>query len=108
MPLTAALAAHHLEARLRIVLHVGPGRFFLLLSYADGWAVVHQAIDELGTLGGDWCGQAHAPSLEESLQVFARTNGVAIDSLWAAINAVQNTDVHRKGPARAAAGRPDC
>jgi hypothetical protein len=93
---TARLAAYHWQARLRIVLHVGPDRFFLLLSYDDGSAVIHEAIDESGTVGGDWWGQAHASSLEESLQEFAQTNGLAIDSLRAAISAVEIGDVNRK------------
>jgi hypothetical protein len=95
IPVLATRAAHHWQAKLRLVLHLGSGKHFTLLSYDDGASVIHEAIDEWGNVGGDWWGQAHSSSLEQSLEEFARTEGLSIDSLWAAISAVESTECDR-------------
>jgi hypothetical protein len=78
-------AAHHWQASLRLVVQLGGDRYFLLLSYADGSAAIHRAIDEKGTVGGDWWGSVHAPSLEDCLGQFAAEQGASLESLCAAI-----------------------
>jgi hypothetical protein len=90
---TAAPAPHHWQAKVRLVIRLCPGKFFLLLSYDDGTTVIHDAIDASGTVGGDWWGQVHATSLADALVEFARENALSIDALQAAIRAVETPNM---------------
>jgi hypothetical protein len=83
--ITATPAAHHWQASLRLVLQVGADRYFVLLSYADGSTAIHLALDEKGTVGGDWWGIVHEPSLEDCLARFAEEHGMSLEALRAAI-----------------------
>jgi hypothetical protein len=85
---TVTPAAHHWQASLRLVLQIGGDQYFVLLSYADGSTAIHRAIDETGTVGGDWWGNVHASSLEDCLASFAEERGMSLEALRTAIDSV--------------------
>jgi hypothetical protein len=79
-------AAHHWQATLGLVIQTGAcQQFFVLLSYGDGSTAIYRAIDDVGTIGVDWWGIIHAPSMEDCLAQFAEEHGVSLDALQAAI-----------------------
>jgi hypothetical protein len=85
---TVTPAAHHWQASLRFVLQAGDEQYFVLLSYADGATAIHRAVDEKGTVGGDWWGTVHAPSLEDCLARFADEQGISLEALRTAIGSL--------------------
>lgn len=84
---TVTPAAHHWQASLRLVLQIDGGQYFVLLSYADGSTAIHHAIDENGTVGGDWWGDVTESSLDRCLERFAEEHNVSLETLRAAVEA---------------------
>jgi hypothetical protein len=68
-----------------LVLQIGGDQYFALLSYANGSTAIHRAIDETGTIGSDWWGIAHEPSLEGCLATFAQEQKLSLEALRAAV-----------------------
>jgi hypothetical protein len=85
---TVTPAAHHWQASLRLVLQVREGEYFVLLSYANGSTAIHRAVDDVGTVSGDWWGTFHAPSLGDCLTRFAEEHGISRETLRTAIGSV--------------------
>jgi hypothetical protein len=83
--LSATIARHHRDCRLRIVLHVGPNEHFVLLSSADGATAIHVAIDADGNIGGDWWGQADGNCPAAALQVFAERHELPLSELLSVV-----------------------